>query len=84
MMINDPVHKHVARACPRASMTTSFPALLLPAALTSAYLRERGGLPPSQLVEVRFEELDSDPLGVLRRVYGAFGWVGGGRGEGAA
>lgn len=40
----------------------------------SAYLRERGGLPPSQLVEVRFEELDSDPLGVLRRVYGAFGW----------
>ncbi len=70
-------HAHVLRIC-----DNEFPARAMPATLASSYLRERGGLPPDQLVEVRFEELDSDPLAVLRRVYGAFGWVpyAGGRG----
>lgn len=33
------------------------------------YLRDRESIPPGNLVEVRFEDLEADPLGELERVY---------------
>jgi hypothetical protein len=37
------------------------------------YMAERGRVDPERLVELSFEQLDSDPIGVLRRVYTHFG-----------
>ncbi len=37
--------------------------------LMKKFLAERDAVPRGQLVEVRYEDLDADPLGVLRRVY---------------
>lgn len=33
------------------------------------YLRDRGSVPDGQLAEVRFEDLEQDPLGTLARIY---------------
>ena len=41
------------------------------------YLKDRDAIPKGRLVELRFEELERDPEGTLRRVYGALdlpGW----------
>lgn len=38
-------------------------------ALLGAYLADRKLIPAGQLVEVRYEELERDPLGVVRQVY---------------
>lgn len=35
--------------------------------------RDREGLPPGTIVDVRFEDLHADPLGELKRVYGTLG-----------
>ena len=37
--------------------------------LLRAYLRDRSAIPPGRLVEVRFEDLETEPLEQLRRVY---------------
>jgi len=39
----------------------------------SVDFRERGGLPPSQVVDVQFGEFMSDPLAATRRIYAHFG-----------
>jgi hypothetical protein len=39
------------------------------------YCRDRGLVPPGRLLELRFRDLDEDPIAVLQRVYDAFGWV---------
>ncbi|GLI60848.1 hypothetical protein VaNZ11_003060 [Volvox africanus] len=39
-----------------------------------SYKSERERIPAGRLVEVGFSELESDPLGVLRRIYHQFGW----------
>jgi len=38
-------------------------------ALEQAYYRDASELPPSDAVEVRFEDLERDPIGEIRRVY---------------
>ncbi len=43
--------------------------------LYDAYVADRGLIPPSNLVQVRFDELDGDPLGTMQRIYDAFGWA---------
>jgi len=40
------------------------------------YLADRALLPGGSLVEVRFEDLERDPLGEVRRIYGALGLPG--------
>ncbi len=37
------------------------------------YCRDRGMVPPGRLLELRFGDLDEDPIAVLRRVYDTFG-----------
>src|SRR5262245_57705461 len=37
------------------------------------YFEERKLIPPGNLVEVRFEQLEEDPLGQLRRIYAVLG-----------
>ncbi|GIL87732.1 hypothetical protein Vretifemale_15775 [Volvox reticuliferus] len=39
-----------------------------------SYMSERERIPAGRLVEVGFSELESDPLGALRRIYHQFGW----------
>lgn len=41
-----------------------------------AYERDAEGVPADQLVELRYEELDADPMGALERIYGALGLPG--------
>ncbi len=40
------------------------------------YLGDRALIPPGRLVEMRFEDLEADPVGELRRVYGGLGLEG--------
>ncbi|EFJ40116.1 hypothetical protein VOLCADRAFT_108333 [Volvox carteri f. nagariensis] len=42
--------------------------------LYRSYMADRSRIPADRLVEVGFSDLDSDPLGVLRRIYHQFGW----------
>ncbi|GAB4821231.1 hypothetical protein N2152v2_008277 [Parachlorella kessleri] len=42
--------------------------------LYRTYLKDRELIPPGNLVEVSFAELDHDPLGTLRSIYHRFGW----------
>jgi hypothetical protein len=46
---------------------------LLARAPCREYMAERGLVDPDRLVELSFDELDTDPIGVLRRVYSHFG-----------
>ncbi len=39
-------------------------------AMEEAYYEQTRDLPPNQVVEVRYEDLDRDPLGTLARIYG--------------
>jgi hypothetical protein len=41
--------------------------------LMRRYLADRESLPPGQLVETRYEDVVSDPLGEVRRIYGELG-----------
>jgi hypothetical protein len=43
------------------------------------YLADRALIPTGNLVEVRFEDLEADPIGVVQRVYGALALPGFGR-----
>jgi hypothetical protein len=55
--------------------------------LHAAYRGDIGAVDAKDKTQVRFEDLNADPLGVLRRVYGELGWSGGearGGGSGAA
>ena len=40
------------------------------------FLQDRDCIPPGNLVEVRFEDLERDPLGELRRIYETLGLPG--------
>lgn len=42
--------------------------------LHRAYLDQRRSIPPEDLAEVQFSELESDPIDLLHRVYERFGW----------
>lgn len=42
-------------------------------------MADRALVPPGRLHELSFQELDSEPLRALQRLYEAFGWVGAGR-----
>jgi len=39
-----------------------------------AYLKQREALAPTDLVQVRFEDLVADPLAVLDTIYQGLGW----------
>ncbi|MCY3811053.1 MAG: sulfotransferase [Gammaproteobacteria bacterium] len=39
------------------------------AVMMQRYLRDRESIPPGNLVEVRFEDVEADPLGELERIY---------------
>ena len=39
-----------------------------------AYKTERNLIPPDHLVEIRYEELESDPLAVIKEIYHRFNW----------
>jgi hypothetical protein len=45
-------------------------------AMMRRYLRDRALVPAGNLVEVRFEDLERDPLGVLRTIYDGLGLAG--------
>ena len=45
--------------------------------VTRRYLRDREAIPKGNLIEVRFEDIEADPLGVLARIYSTLslpGW----------
>lgn len=44
------------------------------ASLLPRYRETRGLVPKGNLIEIGFEQLDKDPVGVLRDVYKQFGW----------
>ena len=44
--------------------------------MTRRYLRDRASIPKGNLVEVKFEDVEADAMGVLERVYGALGLPG--------
>ncbi|MCY3738582.1 MAG: sulfotransferase [Gemmatimonadaceae bacterium] len=44
--------------------------------MTRRYLRDRASIPKGSLIEVRFEDVEADAMGVLERVYGALGLPG--------
>lgn len=44
--------------------------------MTKKYLRDAESIPSGSLVEVRFEDLEADPLAELRRIYDALGLPG--------
>lgn len=42
--------------------------------LLDEYLRQRAALPPSRLLELRFDEFERDPAAGVRAIYAHFGW----------
>lgn len=46
------------------------------AVMMQRYLRDRASIPPGNLVEVRFEDVEADPLGELERIYRRLGLPG--------
>lgn len=47
--------------------------------LYDAYVADRALVPKGSLAEVRFEDLDADPVGTMQRIYEQFGWAAGER-----
>jgi len=41
--------------------------------MTRRYMRDRASIPKGNLIEVRFEDIEADAMGVLERVYGELG-----------
>jgi hypothetical protein len=52
------------------------PILSIYTEMHDAFFEERGLIPPGRFCEVGYEDLDRDPVGVLRSVYGALGMDG--------
>ena len=52
------------------------------AVMMRRYMRDRESIPEGNLVEVRFEDIERDPLGELERVYDALGLPGWERAKG--
>jgi hypothetical protein len=50
--------------------------LLIYKEMMGKYFREKKLIPKENLIEVRFEDLEKDPIGILERIYEHFGLIG--------